>query len=154
MPLISCSIVEVCVFKFESDKAHYLLLRRSKGEKVYPDIWQHVSGSIERGEKAVDAAVRELKEETRLTPRSFWNVPFVNSFYDHLSDAINVSPLFAAQVDVGVEPRLSSEHSEYGWFVFDAAMHKLVWPEQRFGLQVVNEYILGGQQASTLVHLL
>lgn len=153
MSLISCRIVEVSVFKFEKDRAWFLLLHRSKDEPAYADIWQLVSGVIEGNEKAVDAALRELTEETRLKPKAFWDVPFVNSFYDHVNDVINVSPLFAAQVDVGSEPKLSSEHDDYGWFTYEDAFRKLVWPGQRFGLQMVRDYIVRGQHASQLVRL-
>lgn len=153
MPSIFCRIVEICVFKFERDQPWYLLLHRSKDEPVYPNIWQLISGVIEENERAVDAAVRELTEETRLKPNAFWNVPFVNSFYDHVHDVVNVSPLFAAQVDVGSEPKLSGEHDDYGWFTFQDAFGKLVWPGQRFGLQVVREYIVEGGCASHLVRL-
>ena len=153
MPVISSRIIEVCVFKFEKDQAHYLVLHRSKEEKIYPGIWQLISGVIEGNEKAVDAAVRELTEETRLRPKAFWNVPFANSFYDHVHDVINVSPFFAAQVEAGSEPKLSSEHSEYGWFLFEEAMRKLVWPGQRFGLRMVHEYVVGGQEAARWTRL-
>jgi len=154
MPDVSCRIVEVCVFKFENNCAQYLLLRRAKDERVYPGLWQLVSGSIEPKEKALDAALRELNEETMLKPRAFWNVPFTNAFYDHETDVVNVSPMFAAQVDAGIEPRLSAEHDTYGWFDIERAARKLVWPGQRSGLQVVHDYIAGGQKASALVRLL
>lgn len=154
MPDVSCRIIEVCVFKFENDRVQYLLLHRAKEEPVYPNIWQLVSGSIEAKEKAVDAALRELNEETMLKPRAFWNVPFANAFYDHVTDVVNVSPMFAAQVEAGIEPRLSAEHDAYGWFDHENAARKLVWPGQREGLRIVHEYIARGQQASRLVRIL
>lgn len=153
MPSILCRIVEICVFKFEKDQAWYLLLHRSKHENVYPNIWQVVSGIIEENENAIDAAVRELTEETQLRPKAFWNVPFVNSFYDHVHDVVNLSPLFAVQVEVGSEPKLSADHDEYGWFTYQDALRRLVWPGQRIGLQVVRDYVVAGQQASQLLRL-
>lgn len=153
MPSISCRIVEVCVFKFEKDQTSYLLLHRSKDQTLYPNIWQLISGTIEGRENAVDAALRELTEETKLQPKALWNVPFANSFYDHVHDIINVSPFFAAQVEIGSEPNLSSEHFEYGWFSYEEAMRKLVWPGQRMGLRMVHEYVIGGQEAAHLTRL-
>lgn len=154
MPTLSSRIVEVCVFKFEKDQAWYLLLRRSKNEKVYPNIWQLISGRVEESEKAIDAAMRELTEETGFQAKAFWNVPYANSFYDHTHDIVNVSPLFAAQVEIGSEPKLSSEHFEYGWFTYRDALRKLVWPGQRFGLQLVHEYVIGGHEAANLTRIL
>ncbi len=153
MPLITCRIVEICVFRFIKDQPEYLLLHRAKDEKVYPGIWQLMSGTIEKEEGGVEAALREFREETGMKVERFWVVPYVNSFYDPDYDAINLSPLFAAQVDEGSEPRLSREHFEYGWFTYEEASRKLVWPGQRAGLKVTHEYVVRGEQAATLLQM-
>ena len=150
MPIIACKIIEVCIFKFERDQPWYLLLHRSKDEKIYPGIWQFVSGSIEGNESAVDAALRELSEETGISPKAFWVVPHVNMFYDPGYDAVNLSPLFAAQVEGGAEPILSAEHRTHEWMCYDEARRLLVWPGQRAGLDVVQTFILGGEEAGVL----
>jgi len=154
MALISSTIVEICIFKFEKDRPWFLLLRRSKEEKIYPGIWQFVSGSIEEGEKASFAALRELDEETAIKPSAFWVTPFVNSFYDPSWDSLNLTPLFAAQVSAGEEPKLSSEHSQWGWFLYEDALSMLPWPGQREGLRIVNEYIVKGDAAAALTRIL
>jgi dATP pyrophosphohydrolase len=148
MPIIACRIVEVCVFRFVKDRPEYLLLKRSPDEKIYPDLWQLVSGSIDDGESALQAARRELDEETGLVPRNFWVVSYINTFYDHEYDAVNLSPLFAAQVEDDREPRLSAEHRVYEWLPFDEARRRLVWPGQRQGLEIVDKYLLGGEEAA------
>ncbi len=153
MASIACKIVEVCIFKFQNDRPMYLLLHRRETERIYPNIWQFVSGSIEEGEKAVDAARRELAEETSLAPKAFWIVPYVNSFFDPAWDAVNLSPLFAAQTEEGDEPRLSEEHDRYCWLDFERALRMLVWPGQRAGLRIVNDYILGGEEAESLCRM-
>jgi dATP pyrophosphohydrolase len=150
MTIIVCRIVEVSVFRFINDRPEYLMLKRSPDEKLYPDLWQLVSGSLNDGEKAFDAALRELREETGLIPKRFWVVPHANMFYDPAYDAVNVSPLFAAQVDVEEEPTLSSEHCLYEWLPYVEARRRLVWPGQRAGLEVVDKYILGGEEAGVL----
>lgn len=153
MAIIVCRIVEVCVFRFVKDRPEYLLLKRSHDENIYPDIWQLVSGSIEDGERASDAALRELREETALAPGRFWVVPHVNTFYDHSYDAVNLSPQFAVQIERNVEPRLSSEHCAYEWLSFERARPRLVWPGQRLGLEIVEKYILGGEQGGILTEI-
>jgi dATP pyrophosphohydrolase len=154
MPLISSTIVEVCVFKFEGDHPWYLLLKRSKDEKIYPGIWQFISGSIEGKEKAFEAALRELREETNITPERLWVVPHVSVFYDPSWDSTNLCPMFAAQVKPGVNPTLSSEHCEFGWFSFEDAHRKLVWHGQREGLKVVHDYIVRGEDAARLTRII
>lgn len=153
MPSITCRIVEVCVFRFRNDRPEYLLLRRSLDERIYPDLWQLVSGTIGDGERAVDAALRECKEETALSPKKFWVVPYVNSFYDPEYDAVNLSPFFAAQVNPHEEPSLSAEHRTYEWLPYEQARQRIVWPGQREGLDVAHMYIVRGEQAGKLTML-
>lgn len=153
MSKIVCRIIEVCAFKFSEDRPWYLLLRRSKREKIYPNIWQLISGLIEEHEKTYEAALREFAEETSLSPKKFWVVPYINSFYDPDYDAVNISPLFLVQVEDGVEPKLSREHYEWGWFLYEQALEKLVWPGQREGLRIVHEYIVGGKEAGKLIEM-
>lgn len=150
MAIIACRIVEVCAFRFVNDHPEYLLLKRAPDESIYPGLWQFVTGSINEGERAFDAALRELKEETGLTPLHFWVVPYVISFYDASYDAVNLSPMFAAQVPPAVMPVLSAEHSAFEWLPFAHAQKRLVWPGQRTGLDVVQQYIVEGRQAGRI----
>lgn len=147
LPPIASNSIEVCVFSFVHDQPLYLLLRRAKEETLYPDLWQMISGSIEEGESASDAALRELREETGFTPTRFWVAPHVSMFYDAIGNVTNLSPLFAAQVAAGSAPKLSSEHQAYGWYSFDDAWRKLVWPGQKEGIRIVHEYIVKGTEA-------
>lgn len=146
-------IVEVCVLKTEGGEARYLLLRRSSDDKIYPGIWQFVTGSVKDGERAVDAALREFHEETGMDVGRFWVVPFVNSFYVPVNDTVHVSPVFAVEVNPGGKVRLSSEHQAYQWCTYEEANEKLVWPGQRYALKLVRDYFVGGQEASRLLSL-
>ncbi len=154
MPKIVSSIIEVCIFKFEADRAQYLLLQRTMREKVYPGTWQFVTGSIEEGERANQSALRELLEETGLQPSAFWVVPYISSFYEHRSDTIHLCPMFAAQVRAGDQPVLSTEHDAYEWCDLEAARRRLVWPGQREGLRIVHEYIVRGEKAGEITQIL
>jgi 8-oxo-dGTP pyrophosphatase MutT (NUDIX family) len=143
--------VEVCIFRVDGAEPGYLLLKRSADEKLYPGMWQLVTGTIQSGETAMDAARREVAEETDLAIRKFWVVPFVNSFYAATEDAVYMSPFFAAEVGAGSEPVLSHEHERHLWCTYDGAEKTLVWPGQREALRIVHEYIAGGQKAATLL---
>ena len=48
---------------------------------------------------------------------------------------------------------LSAEHQEFGWWSCEDAKQKLVWPGQRYAVELVHEYIIGGQEASRLLSL-
>ncbi len=150
MTQVVSTMIEVCVFKFENDQPRYLLLKRRKDEKLYPGIWQYITGSIDGNEKAVDAALRELQEETSIPPQHFWVVPFINSFYDPVYDRVNMLSLFLAQVRPAEVPVLSLEHDEFAWLSYDHARRELVWPGQREGLRIVHEFIIQGEKATKL----
>lgn len=153
MVKLASGLIEVCIFCFSSRGPEYLLLRRSPHEKIYPDIWQFVSGSIEGSESATEAALREMSEETSLTPDELWVVPHVNIFYDPTHDSLNLTPIFAAQVAPGSIPKLSAEHHEYRWCERSAAAGLLVWPAQHEALRIVHDSIVMGGRAAGLSRL-
>jgi len=153
MATVSSTMVEVCIFALDGSIPRYLLLRRSKGERVYPDLWQFVTGSIEGAEQASQAALRELEEETGLQPLAFWVVPYVSSFYDPGWDSLNLMPVFAAEVHPGSNPRLSEEHEASGWFSFEEALAMLVWPGQKEALRILHTYVATGGATNFLRRL-
>jgi len=148
MPAIASGIVEVCAFTHTERGPEYLVLRRSPDEKLYPGLWQFVTGSIEKGETAHEAALRELREETGLRPAGFWVVPHVNVFYDPSADSLNLTPVFAARVPPASRPKLSAEHSEYRWCDRIAAAGILAWPAQREALRILHDSIVLGSAAA------
>ncbi len=148
---VASRIIEVCPFRIRRDLAEYLLIRRAPDDPLYPGVWQFVTGRVEEGEKAHEAAIRELVEEAGAAPVRFWIVPAVNSFYDPHRDLISLVPLFAAQMESAFEVRLSPEHSRFEWLPYDGARRRLIWPGQRHLLDIVQQYILGGEEAGTLL---
>ncbi|MFW5701844.1 MAG: NUDIX domain-containing protein, partial [Bacteroidota bacterium] len=96
----------------EAGEYKFLLLRRSADRKLYPCMWQAVTGIIEPREKAVDAAVREIGEETGLEILKLWTIPYVTTFFDPYSDRINASPVFGALTEFEREIRISEEHMD------------------------------------------
>ena len=98
MTYVASEIVEASIFKMIGGQPLYLLLHRTTREKIYPGLWQFISGSIEKNEKAADAALREISEETGFIPEAFWVAPRVLSFYDAAWDSLNLVPFFAAQI--------------------------------------------------------
>ncbi len=153
MPGVVSRIVEVVAFRFAHDRPEYLLLRRAREERIYPGMWQIITGKVREGETAVQAARRELLEETGVSPERFWVLPHTGTFYDPGSDAIQISPFFAAQTPGQVDPVLSAEHGEFRWLSVEEALRKLVWTGQREGLRIVHECIVSGEEASGLTLL-
>jgi dATP pyrophosphohydrolase len=147
MPGVIANTVEICLFRFRKDHPEYLLLKRSLREHLYPGLWQVVTGSVHPGEKGIDAAFREVREETGLRPALFWVVPTINGFYDPAEDRVSLIPCFAGQVHPDEDPVLSEEHETFEWLTLDHALPRIVWPGQKRVLEMVHRSIVGGEMA-------
>jgi 8-oxo-dGTP pyrophosphatase MutT (NUDIX family) len=147
-------IVDVCIFRRTQKGTEYLILQRSADEELYPNLWQLLTGTIARQEKALETAKRELQEETSLPIKRMWTVPYVDSFFSTAQDAVHLSPVFAVETADGVPVKLSDEHQQYLWMNYEAAYQQLIWPGQRQALHIVNEYIVGVSEAGRLMELI
>lgn len=146
------NLIEAHIFRKRREGIEFLLLKRAENQ-VYPGIWQMVSGKIEAGEKAYESAVRELKEETGLTPLKIWVAPKVNSFYSDYSDTICLVPVFAIQVEKKSEVKLSNEHTEFKWVKSKKAKKMLAWDGQRRALDLIEEYFLNEKSFLNFVEI-
>jgi dATP pyrophosphohydrolase len=129
------------------------MLQRADNEELYPGIWQIVTGSIRKNESTDKAAVRELEEETGLRLKRFWTVPIMDSYFDIRNDAIQMVPVFAAEVDAVLNVHLSYEHRRFEWLAYAAARERAVWPGQRQAIEIVHEFIVGGKEAARLLEI-
>ena len=140
MNIIS-NLVEVHIFRETENAIEFLLLKRAE-DQIYPAVWQMVSGKIKEGEKAFETSLRELKEETNLTPLKMWIAPKVNSFYSSQTDSICLIPVFAVQVKKDSKVVISNEHSKYKWVTSNEAKRLLAWDGQRKAVDLIEEYFL------------
>jgi dATP pyrophosphohydrolase len=134
-------------------ETHFLVLQRATNEKLYPGLWQIVTGTMKKNESALQAAMRELKEETGLSPKRCWTIPYVDTYFDLAKDTIQLVPVFAAEFDSSSTLQLSSEHQRSEWLRFEDARKRLVWPGQRHSMDVVHEFIIGNGEAAQLVEI-
>jgi dihydroneopterin triphosphate diphosphatase len=132
--------VEVHIFRQLNSKLEFLLLKRSNKE-IYGGLWQMVTGKIKKGEKAFESALREMKEETGLSPKKFWAAPNINSFYSSDEDCIILLPVFAALVKEDSQVIISKEHTEFQWTDSKKAKILLAWPGQRKSVEIIESYI-------------
>ena len=115
----------------------YLLIHRCSS--YLPGTWQMVSGGIHKGETAWDAAIREIKEETGLTPDKLYSADAVETFYMLSRNQVTIVPVFVAFVshlEVTLAPQ---EHDAYEWLPFEEAQKRLVFSEQRRVIAHVHE---------------
>lgn len=101
-----------------------------------PDFWQSVTGTMEEGELAVDAAVRELAEETGISGVELVDCHYsrefqISSQWQHRyapNVTTNTEYVFLCELEHRPDRiRLASdEHSEYLWLSLPDAINK-VW---------------------------
>ena len=129
-----------CHITFLGDaEPKFLMLKRSP-QIMYGGIWQCVTGKIESGEKPVETAIRELKEETKLSPINKWTVDQVNHFYEAEFDLMNLIPVFGVEVD-SLMVNLSDEHCDYKWCNIKEAEELFTWRHQKNGLLAFYEML-------------
>lgn len=111
------------------------------------DQWQFVAGGGENAEKPVEAAVREIYEETGIkadnitTLLSMAYVP-VNVISEHhrkyWAKDIYVLPEYHFAFECISDIKLSNEHLDYDWLSYNEAMSRLTWDSNKTALYELN----------------
>jgi len=140
LPQIVTNYIELHICRRTEEGFEFLLLKRADDAKIYPGIWQMITGTIESHEHTKDTLLRELEEETGLKPEKIYSIPRVNTFYLAIADKICMSPVFLTIVN-DKNVRISDEHSEYKWTTIDEAKKLIHWPNQVDSLELIVRYL-------------
>jgi 8-oxo-dGTP pyrophosphatase MutT (NUDIX family) len=127
----------------DAERVEILLIRRAP-DRIFPGLWQCVTGRIEPGERVTAAAMREVAEETHLAGdaiAAWYDLDHVAPFYDEGSDAVVVSAIFAARIRDGAEPRSSREHDGMRWVTAADAPALAIWPSYAESVRRVCELL-------------
>ena len=126
--------VEVAVFVTRRGGLDVLLLHRSPKQGGY---WHVVAGGVEPGETAVEAAERELREETGLAARLTAGIDateYVSTLTKEPADRDEPSALevgvtcFRVAAPDDWEPTFDWEHDGHRWCNAGEAASELRWP--------------------------
>jgi 8-oxo-dGTP diphosphatase len=130
---------EVAIFVTRHGREEVLIAHRSPSQGSY---WHTIAGGIEAGETPLEAAARELAEETGLTGVELHTGDTVVEYAYALSEEpperaglyreglveVRVH-CFVADAPDGWEPALDWEHDDHRWCTPEVGAATLRWPE-------------------------
>jgi len=133
--------VEMFPFRRRATQVECLMLQRADDDTL-GGTWHAVHGAIEPGETAVAAALRELREESGLSPLRFWQIDYVSVFFLAATDTIHMNPIFCAEIEPTAVVSLSSEHQAFQWLPIAQAIERFMWPNQRRALREIRDEVI------------
>jgi dATP pyrophosphohydrolase len=123
-------------------RSHEFLQLHRSADDWAGGTWQTVRGTIEPNETAIQAALRELREETTLVPGEFYRLDSIETFYSADDDSIVHSIPFLAFVDPPALVMLNAEHDAMRWVAEDDADQAFMWPSEMPLLSEIRRYFL------------
>ena len=119
----------------------FLQMLRSP-ERYMGATWQLCTGGIYDGETATAAMLREVDEETGLTPVEFYQLDIVSTYFLNKIDALVTSPMFCAVVEPNAQVTLNDENTDYRWVDEMDIVSLVMWPGERTALAELKREIL------------
>jgi len=143
-PMTSIEVGTVDVFVVRSLPQGWRVLALQRGRETRcPTAWEPVHGHIEPGETPEEAAIRELREESGLTPDRLYVVR-VSPFYVRRTRTLQLAVVFAAFLDRDAEVAIGDEHQRFEWLSVDDALARFAFPGERASLREIVELLSTG----------
>jgi len=125
-------------------KIYYLLLHYPSGARAGKNYWDLAKGHVEKGEKELDTARREVEEETGLK-----DIKFVEGFREWIKyffrakgkNIFKIVTFFLAETETA-EVKISSEHMGFKWLPYEEALKQLNFKNAKVILKKANDFLV------------
>jgi len=125
------------VFRKTDSQIFYLLLGFKRR-----DIWCLPKGLIEQGETEIEAATREVREETGVSDLKLVDkIGTIRYQFGYREKRFDKTVHFFLFETDQVETIVGTEHDMYGWFPFEKAIQVMSYPNERDILEKADSMI-------------
>jgi len=141
MPVEKCA--GAVIFRRERGKIYYLLLNYASIGKVEKTYWGFSKGHIEKGEKEIDAIIREIKEETGIEDLKFLKgfKETERYFFRYEGKNIFKAVFYLVAESKTKEIKVSFEHLGYKWLPFKEAFERLSFKNAKRIIKKANKFL-------------
>ena len=131
------------IFRKEKGVIKYLLLNYAAIGKVEKTYWGFSKGTIEKGEKEIDAIIREIKEETGIEELRFIKgfKEREKYFFRHKRKTIFKTVYYLLAETKTKEIKISFEHLGYEWLPYGEAIKRLTFRNAKEILKKANDFL-------------
>lgn len=128
----------IVVYKYDpvTNERLYILLQYQRG------YWDFAKGKLEEGETALDAAVREVKEETNLDVNIHAGFEeTLNYFFRERNGMVHKYVTFFVGEAISNDVVLSWEHINFLWLPYQAALDQLNFENAKDTLRKAEQFL-------------
>lgn len=131
------------VFKKDKQQVKILLIRNYKPDREV-NYWGFPKGHLEEGEKSMEAALREVEEETSVEAKVVSKIDRIEYFFKWEGETIFKNVTMFLMEYVSGEVRFQNEElAEAGWFTPEESLDKISFDKDRKILLKAMEMING-----------
>ena len=131
------------IFKEEAKKILYLLLHYPRGLRKLSPYWDFPKGHIDKGEKPMETARREVLEETGLN-----DIQFIEGFKETIKyffkfenkNILKFVTFYLAKTNTK-DVKVSSEHLGYQWLPYKEALEQVTFKNAKEILKKANNFL-------------